>query len=98
VQLAGLDEQAFPAVSIGRAAAAAGGTAPAVFNAANEECVAAFLAGRLPFLAIVDTVEEVLAEHEPGVVRRVEDVYEAEWWARTRARELSGNKLREISR
>jgi 1-deoxy-D-xylulose-5-phosphate reductoisomerase len=93
-----LDEEAFPAVSIGRAAAAAGGTAPAVFNAANEECVAAFLAGRLPFLAIVDTVEEVLAEHEPGVVRRVEDVYEAEWWARTRARELSGNKLREISR
>ncbi len=93
-----LDEEAFPAVSIGRAAAAAGGTTPAVFNAANEECVAAFLAGRLPFLAIVDTVEDVLAEHEPGVVRQVEDVDEAERWARARARELTGNKLREISK
>ena len=38
----------------------AGGTAPAVYNAANEECVAAFLAGRLPFLGIVDTVARVL--------------------------------------
>ena len=35
---------------------------PAVFNAANEECVAAFLGGRLPFLAIVDTVAAVVAE------------------------------------
>jgi 1-deoxy-D-xylulose-5-phosphate reductoisomerase len=93
-----LDEEAFPAVSIGRAAAAAGGTASAVFNAANEECVAAFLAGRLPFLSIVDTVEDVLAEHEPDVVRQVDDVYEAERWARARARELTGNKLREISK
>ena len=37
---------------------------PAVYNAANEECVAAFLAGRLPFLAIVDTVAAVLGEHD----------------------------------
>lgn len=93
-----LDEQAFPAVAIARAAAAAGGTAPAVFNAANEECVAAFLTGRLPFLAIVDTVEEVLAEHEPDAIRRIDDVYEAEGWARARARELSANKIRETSR
>jgi 1-deoxy-D-xylulose-5-phosphate reductoisomerase len=93
-----LDEQAFPAVAIARAAAAAGATAPAVFNAANEECVAAFLSGRLPFLAIVDTVEEVLAEHEPDAIRRIDDVYEAEGWARARARELSANKIRETSR
>ncbi len=58
-----LDENAFPAVRIARHAAAAGGTAPAVLNAANETCVEAFLAGRLPFLAIVDTVAAVLAEH-----------------------------------
>jgi 1-deoxy-D-xylulose-5-phosphate reductoisomerase len=93
-----LDEEAFPAVAIARAAAATGGTAPAVFNAANEECVAAFLSGRLPFLAIVDTVEEVLAEHEPDAIRRIDDVYEAEGWARARARELSANKIRETSR
>ena len=59
-----LDEDAFPAVPLARAAGEAGGTAPAVFNAANEECVAAFLAGRLPFLGIVDTVAQVLGEHE----------------------------------
>ncbi|HMA47558.1 MAG TPA: 1-deoxy-D-xylulose-5-phosphate reductoisomerase, partial [Frankiaceae bacterium] len=48
-EFAPLDEETFPAVALARAAGAAGGTAPAVFNAANEEAVAAFLAGRLPF-------------------------------------------------
>ena len=43
--------------------ARSGGTAPAVFNAANEECVDAFLAGRLPFTGIVDTVAAVVEEH-----------------------------------
>ena len=69
-----------------------GGTAPAVFNAANEECVAAFLDGRLPFLGIVDTVAEVVSEHvaagATGNVRGVEDVLAAETWARHRAREV----------
>ena len=51
-----LDDEAFPAVALAREVGAAGGTAPAVFNAANEECVEAFLAGDLPFLGIVDTV------------------------------------------
>jgi 1-deoxy-D-xylulose-5-phosphate reductoisomerase len=91
-----LDNEAFPAVSLGRSAAGAGGTAPAVFNAANEECVAAFLAGRLPFLGIVDTVGEVLAEHQPAAVRQIDDVYAAEEWARSRARELSASKTREL--
>lgn len=58
-----LDEQAFPAVRLARRAAAAGGTAPAVFNAADEVAVAAFLEGRLPFPGIVRTVEEVLVRH-----------------------------------
>ena len=44
-----LDEAAFPAVALAREAGLAGGAAPAVYNAANEECVAAFLAGRIPF-------------------------------------------------
>ncbi len=67
-----------------------GGTAPAVFNAANEECVDAFLAGRLAFTGIVDTVARVVEEHgtpRPGTRLTVEDVLEAETWARARARE-----------
>ena len=47
----------------GAAAGRRGGTAPAVFNAANEVCVEAFLAGRLPFTGIVDTVARVVEEH-----------------------------------
>lgn len=84
-----LDEVAFPAVALAKAAGRTGCCLPAVFNAANEECVAAFIAGRLPFLAIVETVERVLAATpgfaEPGTV---EDVLAAEEWARARAREF----------
>lgn len=88
-----LDEEAFPAVALARAAATTGGTAPAVFNAANEECVAAFLGGRLPFLGIVDTVTAVVGEHSalPGEGLTVDDVLAAEDWARTRAHELVGS-------
>ena len=59
-----LDETAFPAVALARAAGRAGGTVPAVYNAANEECVDAFLAGRIPFTGIVDTVAQVVSEHD----------------------------------
>jgi 1-deoxy-D-xylulose-5-phosphate reductoisomerase len=89
-----LDEVVFPAVALARRAGAAGGTAPAVLNAANEECVAAFLSGRLPFLAIVDTLARVVEEHlaaGAGNPRTVEDVLTAEDWARERARELTGD-------
>lgn len=82
-----LDEDTFGAVALARAAVAASATHPAVYNAANEEAVAAFLAGRLGFLGIVQTVEEVLAAHDGGPVRDVEDVRAAEDWARARARE-----------
>jgi 1-deoxy-D-xylulose-5-phosphate reductoisomerase len=88
-----LDDDAFPAVRLAREAGRRGGTAPAVYNAANEECVEAFLAGRLPFLGIVDTVETVLAEHLEdgfsGNIRGVDDVLSAEEWARQRAREVA---------
>jgi len=88
-----LDDDAFPAVRLARRAGAAGGLAPAVYNAANEECVAAFLGGRLPFLAIVDTVAAVVEEHlasGPGNPRDVDDVLAAETWARSRAHTLTG--------
>lgn len=84
-----LDAEAFPAVDLAREAGRRGSTVPAVFNAANEECVAAFHAGALPFLGIVDTLARVVGEHEPaGDPRDVEDVLAAEDWARARAREL----------
>jgi 1-deoxy-D-xylulose-5-phosphate reductoisomerase len=92
-----LDDTVFPAISLAREVGVRGGTAPAVYNAANEECVGAFLGGRLPFLAIVDTVAEVVAEHtassgpagQSGNAASVDDVLAAEAWARTRAREIT---------
>jgi 1-deoxy-D-xylulose-5-phosphate reductoisomerase len=84
-----LDDEAFPAVRLAKAAGQAGHCRPAVYNAANEELVAAFVAGRLPFLGIVDLLQRVLAQTpdfaEPGTV---EEVLAAESWARVRAREL----------
>jgi len=58
-----LDDEAFPAVELARTAGRHGGSAPAVYNAANEVCVDAFHEGRLSFLGIVDVVARVLAEH-----------------------------------
>ena len=88
-ELSPLDATAFPAVSLAKAAGEAGHSRPAIYNAANEECVAAFVAGRLPFLGIVDTLARVLDEApdfpEPGTV---EEVLAAEAWARSRAREI----------
>jgi 1-deoxy-D-xylulose-5-phosphate reductoisomerase len=83
-----LDEETFPAVRLARAAGTAGGCLPAVFNAANEEAVHAFVTGATGFLTIVDTIERVLDEAaewaaEPDTVA---DVLAAERWARDRAR------------
>ncbi|MCX4547840.1 1-deoxy-D-xylulose-5-phosphate reductoisomerase [Streptomyces sp. NBC_01267] len=87
-----LDTEAFPSVGLARHVGSLGGTAPAVFNAANEECVDAFLAGKLPFNGIMDTVTAVVTEHgEPrtGTSLTVADVLHAETWARARSRELA---------
>ncbi len=88
-----LDDEAFPAVALARHVGQEGATYPAVFNAANEECVEAFLAGSIPFLAIVDTVARVVEEwagqagNDPGELS-VESVLRAEAWARTRVRQV----------
>lgn len=88
-----LDEAAFPAVALCRRAGTAGGTAPAVLNAANEVCVDAFRTGRLPFLGIVDTVAVVLEEHLAdrvgSTVPTIDDVLGADGWARERAAALT---------
>lgn len=83
-----LDEAAFPAVRLIKEAAARGATAPAVYNAANEQAVLAFHAGRIGFLDIVDTVARVVEEHQVADDLTVKAVLEAERWARTRADQL----------
>ncbi len=82
-----LDDEAFPAVATARAAGERGGTAPAVYNAANEVCVDAFRRGLLAFTDIVPTVQAVLSEHgvPSGEHLTVDDVLAADAWARTRA-------------
>ncbi|MFK0290915.1 1-deoxy-D-xylulose-5-phosphate reductoisomerase [Streptomyces sp. NPDC090442] len=101
-----LDAEAFPSVPLACRVGELGGTAPAVFNAANEECVKAFLTGGLPFTGIVDTVAAVVDEGlASGVVTKqtqdgggtsltVADVLQAEKWARARARELAAAAAR----
>ncbi|MDT0201119.1 1-deoxy-D-xylulose-5-phosphate reductoisomerase [Nocardioides sp. AE5] len=82
-----LDDDAFPAVGLARRAGQAGGTAPAVYNAANEVCVEAFLSGQLAFNGIVDTVAGVLAAYDVdlGQEMTVETVLAADAWARQAA-------------
>ncbi|MET0449579.1 MAG: 1-deoxy-D-xylulose-5-phosphate reductoisomerase [Aeromicrobium sp.] len=94
-----LDDEAFPAVRLARTAGEFGRTGPAVFNAANEVCVDAFVAGHLDFLGIVDTVGAVLQEHvsDPDAARQemsLDGVLGADSWARTRAAELVERKSR----
>jgi 1-deoxy-D-xylulose-5-phosphate reductoisomerase len=90
-----LDGDAFPAVDLARRAGRFARTAPAVFNAANEVCVQAFVAGDLSFLEIVDTVGTVVDEHvaDPVVAAAalsLDGVRSADAWARSRAAELVG--------
>jgi 1-deoxy-D-xylulose-5-phosphate reductoisomerase len=81
-----LDDAAFPAVALAREAGRRGGSAPAAFNAANEEAVAAFLDGRLPFVRIVDVVESVVTDLPLRELRTPADVLEVEDAARALAR------------
>lgn len=95
-----LDSETFGAVELARRAGRAGGTAPAVFNAANEACVDAFCEGRIGFLDITDTIAAVLDEHlsggdgSPGSAHvgdggiSLGAVLAADGWGRTRAAAL----------
>ncbi|MBV9060969.1 MAG: 1-deoxy-D-xylulose-5-phosphate reductoisomerase [Pseudonocardiales bacterium] len=95
-----VDAKTFPAIELAKAAGAAGGCVPAVFNAANEEAVAAFLDGRIPFRRIVDAVAVVVGESTGWQAdpTTVEDVLAAEEWARRRATELLGGRLAPASK
>jgi 1-deoxy-D-xylulose-5-phosphate reductoisomerase len=78
----------FRALGAGIAAGRAGGISPAVFNAANEVAVAAFLAGEVPFGRISEIIDEVLQQHRPGPASSLAVVREADQWARSRARDF----------
>jgi 1-deoxy-D-xylulose-5-phosphate reductoisomerase len=88
-----LDDEAFPAVSLARQAGTSGGTAPAVYNAANEVAVEAFRTGGLEFRRIVPTIADVLAAHDvrSGEQLTVDDVLAADAWARGEATRLVGS-------
>ncbi len=98
-----LDDTAFPAISVARRAGTFGRTAPAVFNAANEVCVAAFMAGDLDFLGIVDTVADVVDAHlaDPASAEgdlTVERVLAADADARFRARDAVSARSEAVGR
>ncbi len=80
----------FPALDLARHAGEVGGTLPAVLNAANEIAVDAFLQSRIPFPAIWQTVEKTMAKHQPTLHPTLEQIIEADAWARAISSELLG--------
>lgn len=82
-----LDEEAFPSVQVAKRVGVAGASYPAVFNAANEQAVQAFHAGRIGYLDILDTVEAVVDAHTVDGALTRESLAEAETWARRTADE-----------
>ena len=91
-----LDDRVFPAVQLAREAGILGGCMTAVYNASNEVAAEAFLAGRIAFPRIVDTVEEVLgagSSEWTATPTTVDEVLEADSWARRQARALLNQKV-----
>jgi len=85
------DFERFPCLKLACEAAGQGGTMPAVLNAANEIAVEAFLAERLPFLQISRLIETVMASHQLESSPEIEDILEADAWARREAEQLLKN-------
>jgi 1-deoxy-D-xylulose-5-phosphate reductoisomerase len=68
-----------------------------VLNAANEEAVAAFLDGRVPFTAIPECVDEVMTDHTPTQLTQIEDAIAADAWARERTRRALERRGSEVT-
>jgi 1-deoxy-D-xylulose-5-phosphate reductoisomerase len=94
-----LNDEVFPAVALARHAGEVGGCMTAVYNAANEEAAEAFLAGRIGFPAIVQTIADVLSAADQWAAEpaTVEDVLDAQRWARAEALALIGRTTQEVS-
>ena len=87
-----LDDEVFPAVDLAKRVGREGGTFPAVFNAANEQAVLAFHAGKIGFLDIVSTVAAVVDAHSSSGALTRESLVAAELWARADAdRRIAGH-------
>ena len=86
--------QTFRALSLGFEVARAGGTAPAVFNAANEAAVQQFLANRIKFVKIVELIEHCLSKHNVKTGTALEELLEADAWARREVIECLNQKVR----
>lgn len=82
------DLDTFRGLALAYAALRAGGSAPIVLNAANEEAVAAFLAGRLPFLAIAETIERCLETAPPLAGNDLATILDADLTARRQAHRI----------
>ncbi len=80
----------FPALDLARTAGETGGTLPAVLNAANEVAVDAFLSGHIPFPAIWQTVDRVMQRHSCVSHPSLEQIIDADAWARSEASGLTG--------
>lgn len=88
------DAERFPCLQLAYEALKIGGTAPAVLNAANEELVASFLSGEVPFLAIPSGIEHVLNRHDPKPADSLEALLAADRWARAEARSFAAQRPR----
>src|SRR5579862_2460047 len=84
------DPDRFPCLRLAFEALAAGNTMTACLNAANEELVANFLAGRVRFMDIPRHIEAVINRHDNHAARTIEDLLETDGWARAAARDLIG--------
>ena len=90
------DVERFPALALARAAGEAGGTAPAVFNAANEVAVELFLESRIPFPDIPALCAQVLDVHDLRSVDSLSTLMETDRWAREETRRLGARRSRAI--
>lgn len=91
-----VEDKRFPALRLARLALEAGGTMPAVLNAANEVAVQAFLDGKIRFLEIVRVIEETLVLHQPHESRMLDAILEIDVWARRTADQIV-QRIREVN-
>jgi 1-deoxy-D-xylulose-5-phosphate reductoisomerase len=87
------DFSKFPCLKLAYQALEMGGTAPAVLNSANEVAVKAFLSGRIKFTDIQAMVQKVLTKHQVKTNPDLDDILNADRWARQTAEELCSNRL-----